>query len=162
MSETFEVMSLSFDDLTEAEKASASNNGSGKEYANYIRVTRNGSVVYLESDAMEPEDARFSRDLGWIAGALRDAYQAGVSDGKGQTASPELLEALLAMVGHIAACGTDICSRCNGEGKEPNRPNDACRECGGGGEVTVNQIEVEDVRDARAAIVKATGTSEKP
>jgi hypothetical protein len=82
MSTNFEVTSLNFDDLTASEKANAANNGSGKEYANYIRVTRNGKTAYTESDAMEPEDARFSRDLNWIAQALRDAYSAGVEDGR--------------------------------------------------------------------------------
>ena len=54
-----------FEDLTEIEKENASNNGSGKEYASYIIIEdESGRRVY--SDAMEPEDCTFSRDLSWI------------------------------------------------------------------------------------------------
>jgi hypothetical protein len=81
---TFEVSTSAFEELTEAEQNCASNNGSGKEYANYIRITRNGSTVWLESDAMEPEDARFSRDLQWIVEALRYAYECGRADERKQ------------------------------------------------------------------------------
>jgi hypothetical protein len=71
-----------FDDLSEAEQENVSNNGSGKEYANYIRVMNNdGETVFLKNDAMEPEDARFHRDLKWVAPALRHAYAMGVRDG---------------------------------------------------------------------------------
>lgn len=79
---TFKVTTPEFDQLTDIEQASASNNGSGKEYANYIRVERNEVTVFLESDAMEPEDARFTRDLAWIKEALKYAYQCGMADGK--------------------------------------------------------------------------------
>ena len=71
----------SFEDLTEEEKEDASNNGSGKEYASYIRITHNGKPLYLDSDAMEPEDATFTRDLAWIAGAIKKAYELGKEDG---------------------------------------------------------------------------------
>jgi hypothetical protein len=78
----FEVLIQSFEDLSENEKLGASNNGSGKEYAAYLRVRELGDTVYLESDAMEPEDARFSRDLSWIKDALEYAYKCGFTDGR--------------------------------------------------------------------------------
>jgi hypothetical protein len=79
---TFEVTTPIFEDLTEDERASASNNGSGKEYAGYLLVKRNGGTVFFENDAMEPEDARFSRDLSWVKQAIEYAYECGVQDGK--------------------------------------------------------------------------------
>lgn len=47
-----------------------SNNGSGKEYANYILI-EDGDYRICYSDAIEPEDAKFSRDLDWIVTELR-------------------------------------------------------------------------------------------
>jgi len=75
--ETFEVTRPQFNDLTSKEKGSVSNNGSGKEYAGYIRVTHNGETILLESDAMEPEDVSFSRDLSWIPEIIKKAYEIG-------------------------------------------------------------------------------------
>ena len=69
-------------DLTHDEQEQASGNGCGKEDANYLRIKSNGVTVALYSDAMEPEDARFSRDLGWIKDAIENAYAVGVDDGK--------------------------------------------------------------------------------
>ena len=54
-----------------------SNNGCGKEWADYILVSYNDEVLLLESDAMEPEDKSFSRDLSWITKALKEAYKLG-------------------------------------------------------------------------------------
>lgn len=68
-----------FDDLSENEKASASDNGSGKEYATYLRVTHEGKTIALESDAMEPEDARLYRDLEWVSQLVMSAYELGLS-----------------------------------------------------------------------------------
>ena len=62
-----------------------SNNGCGKEYANYILVSHDDKLVFLESDAMEPEDKSFSRNLRWIVAALKEAYDLGVEDGKGES-----------------------------------------------------------------------------
>lgn len=67
----------SFEDLTDEEKNNVPNNGSGKEYASYIRVEHNGETLFLESDAMEREDAVFSRDLSWIFDALNKCYEIG-------------------------------------------------------------------------------------
>lgn len=77
---TYKVMTLSFEDLNPEEQFSVGNNGSGKEYANYIKVVYNNNVVLLESDAIEPEDKTFSRDLSWIAEALQQAYDLGKTD----------------------------------------------------------------------------------
>ena len=71
------VSTMSYDELPEDVKEEQPDNGSGKEYANYIKVEIEGEVDKYYSDAMEPEDASFSRDLSWIVGALMEAYQAG-------------------------------------------------------------------------------------
>lgn len=64
------VKRLYFKDLTEEEKLNVSNNGSGKEYASYISIEDDkGKRIY--SDAMEPEDATFGRDLNWILTELK-------------------------------------------------------------------------------------------
>lgn len=78
----FNVEIHDFDRLSEIERVGASNNGSGKEYANYLRVTELGDTVFLENDAMEPEDARFSRDLSWVKAAIEYAYECGFKDGR--------------------------------------------------------------------------------
>lgn len=80
MSEKFKVELQDFEALTPVEREGASNNGYGKEYANYIRVTHNGETLYLESDACEPEDKTFGRDLAWIVDAIQKAYEIGVAD----------------------------------------------------------------------------------
>ncbi len=69
-----------FEDLTEEEQMNQPDNGCGKDMANYIRITHNGETVCLESDAMEPEDCIFYRDLGWITTELMRAYQLGYED----------------------------------------------------------------------------------
>ena len=74
------VETLNFEDLSDDEKDEVPNNGAGKEYANYIKITHNGVVVLLESDAMEPEDATFGRDLSWVADMLEKCYDFGVKD----------------------------------------------------------------------------------
>ena len=66
-----------YDDLTEDRKQEVSNNGFGCEYATYIKVIHDGQVVGIFSDAMEPEDATFGRDLGWISGMLIKCYNWG-------------------------------------------------------------------------------------
>jgi len=47
-----------------------SNCGSGKEYASYL-IIEDGEYKAIYSDAMEPEDATFGRDLHWIVTELR-------------------------------------------------------------------------------------------
>ena len=58
------------------------NNGAGKKYAGYIKITHNGETLCLHSDAMEPEDAIFGRDLSWIDGLLKECYEIGKMEGK--------------------------------------------------------------------------------
>ena len=78
----FAVVLQDYEALTAAERAGVSHNGHGPEYASYLRVTHEGQTIYLESDAMEPEDASFTRDLKWIKDALLKAYALGVEDGR--------------------------------------------------------------------------------
>ncbi len=77
-----EITGPAFHELTDEEKNNVSNNGAGAKYAGYIRVNHNGKTLILESDAMEPEDAMFCRDLSWIAGALKKCYEIGKEEGK--------------------------------------------------------------------------------
>lgn len=58
----------------------SNNNGSGRVYADYYVFYRNGKVFDWHSDAMEPEDARFSRDLNWIGSLVLRAYEQGLED----------------------------------------------------------------------------------
>lgn len=76
------VESIRYDDLTKEEQFDASNNGSGKEYASYIKVTYNDKVICLASDAMEPEDAGFHRDLSWVKVIINKAYDLGRQERK--------------------------------------------------------------------------------
>lgn len=80
----YEAKMITYDDLTPEEKDLAPDNGFGMEYASYIRITDNAGT-YVKSDAMEPEDAIFFRDLDWIIGAINTAYQTGLIDGKEKT-----------------------------------------------------------------------------
>jgi len=80
-----EVMRLFYDDLTEEEKEDQPNNGHGKENASYLKIIHNGEVIALESDAMEPEDVRFTRDLGWIKKLLEKVYNLGEQNGKAKS-----------------------------------------------------------------------------
>lgn len=73
---------LTYEDLTEEERADAPNNGHGAVAARYLRVQFNPNeknVVY--SDAMEPEDATFMRDLNWVLDAVSTAFEAGLRQG---------------------------------------------------------------------------------
>ncbi|MDH5161483.1 hypothetical protein [Heyndrickxia oleronia] len=73
---------VSFDDLTEEEQQLQPNNGWGKEYANYIRITDGAETVMILSDAFEPEDGTFTRDLCYVVDAINEAYKIGLRDGK--------------------------------------------------------------------------------
>ena len=74
------IIMQGFNDLTKEEQNNASNNGAGKEYASYLRVTHEGKTILLESDAMEPEDVMFCRDLRWIPGIIQKAYELGKNE----------------------------------------------------------------------------------
>jgi len=78
------IETLSYEDLTDEEKEDVPDNGSGKEYACYIKIAGKGKTLLLKSDAMEPEDASFCRDLDWIVSALQEVYNLGLEDGKQQ------------------------------------------------------------------------------
>ncbi|MCP8305329.1 MAG: hypothetical protein H3Z50_07705 [archaeon] len=69
---------LEYNELTEEQKEVVSNNGVGKKNASYLCVSYDGTVIALESDAMEPEDATFYRDLSWIRDLLLDCYNFGL------------------------------------------------------------------------------------
>ena len=60
------IEQLRYEDLTPEQQSEASNNGSGKEFAGYLKVTFGDQILGLFSDAMEPEDACFFRDLSWV------------------------------------------------------------------------------------------------
>lgn len=77
------VKIIQYDDLTDAQKEEASTNGCGKEYANYLLLNDgDGNYCGLWSDAMEPEDATFTRDLKWIKDLLIEAYKMGEQTNK--------------------------------------------------------------------------------
>ena len=79
----FKVVRCWYDDLTDEEKNDVPNNGyGGKEEANYLRLIHNDETYDLISDAMEPEDATFTRDLFWVKAAIEQAYELGYADGK--------------------------------------------------------------------------------
>lgn len=79
----FKIELLGFGELSAEDRASGlSGNGRGAECAQYIKITHNGKTLRLESDAMEPEDALFCRNLDWIVAAIREAYHCGFSDGR--------------------------------------------------------------------------------
>ncbi len=77
-----EIKSITYEDLTQDEKATQPDNGSGKEYAEYLEVKHEGETLAIYSDAMEPEDCIFSRDLSWVKGLVLEAYEMGKRDGE--------------------------------------------------------------------------------
>lgn len=78
----YEVKMIDYDELPEYWKDLVPDNGSGKDCAGYIVIIHNGEIQSVESDAMEPEDAVFYRDLSWITFELQRAYELGLNDGK--------------------------------------------------------------------------------
>ena len=77
----YKVYIIEFEQLTEQEKDSVSNNGCGKEDANYIAIDNGEDPRIIHSDAMEREDAKFTRNLKWIVDALNEAHESGVEEG---------------------------------------------------------------------------------
>lgn len=60
------ITTCDYDELPDwVSKEDLPDNGSGREYASYLLI-EDGKYKAVYSDAMEPEDARFYRDLGWI------------------------------------------------------------------------------------------------
>ncbi|MFC5775138.1 hypothetical protein [Ectobacillus antri] len=76
------VKLVNFDDLTEEEREIQPNNGWGKEYANYIKITDGTETLMILSDSAEPEDATFNRDFKNVIKAIEMAYLKGLKDGK--------------------------------------------------------------------------------
>ena len=73
---------VSFHDLTKDEQEFQPNNGCGKDYASYIKLTDGNETVMILSDAFEPEDGTFTRDLSCVTDAIKKAYKVGLRDGK--------------------------------------------------------------------------------
>jgi hypothetical protein len=88
----FGVKIEKYDTLSESEKENASNNGSGAKYASYLRVIHNGKTILLESDAMEPEDAIFLRDLSWVKDIIFKAYLMGLEEGRNEIINHNKIE----------------------------------------------------------------------
>lgn len=72
------------DELTPEELEEQPDNGDGKENANYLIITIDGKRRMILSDAMEPEDATFTRDLSDVKDAIRIAYEAGLREGRAE------------------------------------------------------------------------------
>lgn len=72
---------VNYEDLSENEQAYQPDNGNGKEYANYIKMTSDGELITILSDAVEPEDATFTRDFSEVLDAIKKAYEIGKVDG---------------------------------------------------------------------------------
>jgi len=69
------IETLNYEQLPQnINKESPSDNGSGKEYASYLLITHDDGEQDIFSDAMEPEDARFYRDLSWISDTILKVY----------------------------------------------------------------------------------------
>ena len=45
-------------------------NGCGKEQATYLVIEWDDGAIQIQSDAMEPEDCRFYRNLSWVKRTL--------------------------------------------------------------------------------------------
>lgn len=76
------VKIVDYDELPEeVKKLYLSNNGRGKEMATYLLIYHNDKLKYCFSDAMETEDAIFTRDLSWIKDVILDMYNTGICDG---------------------------------------------------------------------------------
>lgn len=75
-----DIKILDYEDLNIDERENVPDNGVGKLLANYLKVSHNGKVLLLESDAMEPEDSIFHRDLSWVGDAIFMAYKLGCNE----------------------------------------------------------------------------------
>ncbi len=51
-------------------------------YRTTMEIYHDGTLVRSESDGGEPEDNSFGRDWDWVPGAIQEAYDLGVKDGK--------------------------------------------------------------------------------
>jgi hypothetical protein len=78
----FNVTLEEFEDLSDEEKQCVSDEGYGKDCANYIRINHNGKTILLESDAIELKNKTFHRDLSWITKWLKKSYELGKEDAR--------------------------------------------------------------------------------
>lgn len=53
----------------------------GDSYGEYILIYHKDKLIFWKSDDIEPEDARFCRDLSWIPEMIKKAYKLGLKDG---------------------------------------------------------------------------------
>jgi len=74
------VSLVHFSDLPDDVKDDQPNNGYGKEEASYLKVEFSDGRVEYYSDAMEPEDARFERDLHWVMRVIQEAHKDGLQE----------------------------------------------------------------------------------
>lgn len=83
MKNRLQVEIKDYEDFTEEEQNNwcSSNNGCGKEYADYLVVKYDNEIIFVESNAIEPEDVSFHRDLCSIPDIILKAYELG----KGET-----------------------------------------------------------------------------
>ena len=73
MSRNIKVTKCDFNELPDwVDTDQLSDNGWGKKYAHYI-VIEDDDYKAVYSDAMEPEDCTFGRDLKWIVDELTRA-----------------------------------------------------------------------------------------
>lgn len=70
------VSIVTYDDLPDNERQ-AYGEGWRAECAGYLKIEHLDDTVEYFSDAMEPEDARFYRDLGWIPQVILNAFAEG-------------------------------------------------------------------------------------
>ena len=71
-----------FHQLPEDVKEDMPSNGCDKEDASYIHIEWDNGTHEYHSDAMEPEDAKFGRDLSWVGPLIAKAYNEGFSKGR--------------------------------------------------------------------------------
>lgn len=51
------------------------------KYSTFLRVSHEDKEILFQSDHLEPEDVRFSRDLYWVPSIIKRAYELGLEDG---------------------------------------------------------------------------------
>lgn len=78
----------SYGDLSEHEQECVSNNGAGKEDADYLRVKYAGKTIFLMNDAIEPEDRTLGRDYSPLVEMVENAYTIGLAEGRGEVVNP--------------------------------------------------------------------------
>jgi len=86
-----DIKVLDFTELTKEEQDEQPNNGRGKENASYLLVD-DYQTIAIYSDAMEPEDCSFHRDLSWIRKAMLEAYELGRKDADSESPSTSFID----------------------------------------------------------------------